>query len=114
MQHTRRAKYFGLKITEGESPDISKLSAASSPEMLMPESPDVQAVHASRGKNLQTRAAQKEAVKPRPAAKQEKQAGTELTWQPGPTVLLSAQSLCSVTLMPCKLTWVALQVHPSL
>lgn len=79
----------------------------------MPDSPGVQAVRASREQNVQTRAAQKEAVKPKPAAKKEKQAGTELTWQPGPTVLLSAQSLCSVTLMPCNLTWVALQVHLS-
>jgi len=113
MQHTRRAKYFGLKITECESPNISKLSAASSPGLLMPESPGVQAVHASRGKNLQTRAAQKEAVKPKPAAKKEKQAGTELTWQPGLPILLTAQCLCSVTPMPCNLTWVALQVHLS-
>jgi len=79
----------------------------------MPESPGVQAVHASRGKNLQTRAAQKEAVKPKPAAKKEKQAGTELTWQPGLPILLTAQCLCSVTPMPCNLTWVALQVHLS-
>ncbi len=79
----------------------------------MPDSSGVQAVHASRGRNLQTRAAQKEAVKPKPAAKQEKQAGTELTWQPGTTVLLTAQSLCSVTPMPCNLTCVALQVHLS-
>ena len=79
----------------------------------MPESPGVQAVHASRGKNLQTRAAQKEAVKPKPAAKKAKQAGTELTWQAGPNVWPTAQSLCSVTPMPCNLTWVALQEHLS-
>ncbi len=99
MQHTRRAKWFGLKVTECESLNISNLSAALSPGLLMPESPGVQAVHASRGKKLQTRAAQKEAVKPKPAAKKEKQVGSELTWQPGPDVLPTAQYLCSVTPM---------------
>ncbi|DBB13019.1 hypothetical protein WJX82_006993 [Trebouxia sp. C0006] len=59
----------------------SRCSTLDARSILASKSPN--AVHASRGQSLQARAAQKEAVKPKPAAKKEKQAGTELTWQPG-------------------------------